>query len=84
MILTDREIQLMLSNGQIIITPSPADDAFSSTTVDLTLDSQISEFNNDPEPGMETILDPGVELSRRKESLKRLPPQNRLAMMDIF
>jgi dCTP deaminase len=39
MILTDREIQLALTNRQIEISPSPTDDAFSSTSVDLTLDA---------------------------------------------
>jgi dCTP deaminase len=38
MILTDREIQLAIENGQIEITPEPADEAFSSTSLDLTLD----------------------------------------------
>jgi dCTP deaminase len=37
MILTDREIQLAIANGQIQITPQPDDDAYSSTTLDLTL-----------------------------------------------
>lgn len=37
MILTDREIQLAIENGQIGVTPSPADDAYSATSLDLTL-----------------------------------------------
>jgi dCTP deaminase len=37
MILTDREIQLAIENGQIEITPKPNDEAYSSTTLDLTL-----------------------------------------------
>ena len=39
MILTDREIQAALANTQIEITPSPAEDAFSTTSLDLTLDA---------------------------------------------
>jgi dCTP deaminase len=39
MILTDREIQLALANRQIEITRAPADEAFASTSVDLTLDA---------------------------------------------
>jgi dCTP deaminase len=39
MILTDREIQLALANRQIEITPPPDDDAYGSTSVDLTLDA---------------------------------------------
>ena len=38
MILTDREIQLAIESGQIQIDPQPDDDAYSSTSVDLTLD----------------------------------------------
>jgi dCTP deaminase len=37
MILTDREIQLAIENGQIEVTPLPGDDAYSSTSLDLTL-----------------------------------------------
>jgi dCTP deaminase len=38
MILTDREIQTFLASNQITITPTPSADAFSSTSLDLTLD----------------------------------------------
>ncbi|MGE0116630.1 MAG: dCTP deaminase [Dongiaceae bacterium] len=38
MVLTDREIQLALANGQIEISPSPSEEAYSSTSLDLTLD----------------------------------------------
>ena len=38
MILTDREIQLALENKQIEVNPLPDDSAFSSTSLDLTLD----------------------------------------------
>lgn len=37
MILTDREIQAFLASKQIIITPDPSPDAYSSTSLDLTL-----------------------------------------------
>jgi dCTP deaminase len=37
MILTDREIQIALENEQIFIDPRPRPDAYSSTSVDLTL-----------------------------------------------
>jgi dCTP deaminase len=37
-ILTDREIQLALENEQIQILPEPKPEAFSSTSLDLTLD----------------------------------------------
>jgi dCTP deaminase len=44
MIFTDREIKLALAQGTLIIEPRPADVAYSSTSVDLTLDPIISEF----------------------------------------
>ncbi|HEX3881233.1 MAG TPA: dCTP deaminase [Stellaceae bacterium] len=38
MILTDRELQAFLASNQITINPPPAPHAFSSTSLDLTLD----------------------------------------------
>jgi dCTP deaminase len=40
MILTDREIQVALATNQIQIEPAPAADAYSSTSIDLTLGSR--------------------------------------------
>lgn len=37
MILTDREITIALNNGQVVIDPRPAEEALSSTSIDLTL-----------------------------------------------
>ena len=60
MILTDREIQIALDRRQIIIDPLPAVEAYSSTTVDLTLDPNLSVFKNDlTNDPVETIIDPG-------------------------
>jgi dCTP deaminase len=42
MILSDRENHLVLHRNQIGITPRPADGAFSSTAIDLTLYGEIS------------------------------------------
>ncbi len=44
MIWTDREIKLALEKRTLIIDPPPADEAFASTSVDLTLDPILSEF----------------------------------------
>lgn len=54
MILTDREIQISLEEGLIEISPSPGQDAFSSTSVDLRLGDVISEFtrNSAGPPGL--------------------------------
>ena len=58
MILTDREIRIALERGLISIEPSPdGETAFSSTAVDLTLDSTIILFN-EPIEGVEQVIDP--------------------------
>ncbi|WP_082487881.1 dCTP deaminase [Methylobacterium sp. Leaf89] len=57
MILTDREIQLSLERKAIIIDPAPADKAFSSTSVDLTLDPTLSVFR-DNRAGLDRLIDP--------------------------
>ena len=44
MILTDREIKNSLSAGLLDITPRPAQDAYASTSVDLTLASGLRIF----------------------------------------
>ncbi len=58
MILTDREIRLALDRKTLIIDPLPTDEAFASTSVDLTLDPTLSEFKNSP---MDRHFDPGRE-----------------------
>lgn len=57
-ILTDREIQIAIRRGLIKIHPQPTSDiVFSSTAIDLTLDSNLRIF--DPEVvGVEKIIDP--------------------------
>lgn len=57
MILTDREIQIALEKKSIVIDPSPVEKAFSSTSVDLTLDPILSIFR-DGQGGLERIVDP--------------------------
>ena len=44
MILTDHEIKQYLDAKQIILDPMPGDEAFSATTVDLTLGTTIQEW----------------------------------------
>src|SRR5689334_1686820 len=74
MILTDREIQLAIENHQIEITPEPDDDAYSSTTLDLTLDAPGETWN----PFTGQPIRPGVpgykyeELSHRKTKIASL------------
>lgn len=56
MIWTDREIKLALESKTLIISPRPTDEAFASTSVDLTLDPTISEFK---ESAIDRHFDPG-------------------------
>jgi len=44
MILTDREIQIALQQQLVVIDPAPKPDAYSSTSVDLTLADTFSEW----------------------------------------
>jgi dCTP deaminase len=58
-ILTDREIQLALEKKQIFIDPLPPVDHYSSTSVDLTLDPDLTIFNDDlQDDALENIIDP--------------------------
>jgi dCTP deaminase len=57
MILTDREIKISLDRRSIVIDPRPADLAFSSTSVDLTLDENLSVYKELAD-GIETAVDP--------------------------
>ena len=59
MILSDREIGVALDVGQLIIKPAPPIDAYSSTTVDLTLDSRASKWKDTSGGGTVTTFFPG-------------------------
>ena len=58
MILTDREIRIGIEGGSIIIDPKPLSSAYSSTSVDLTLDPVFSIFK-DQNQGLDIAIDPG-------------------------
>lgn len=59
MILTDREIKNSLVSGLIGIDPRPADTAYSSTSVDLTLAGTIRVFREpDASAGVDQTIDP--------------------------
>jgi dCTP deaminase len=71
LILTDREIQTAINRGAIIINPVPVEKAYSSTSVDLTLDPNISIFK--PEKGgIEIIIDPSIDNFNAEDILKHL------------
>lgn len=56
-ILTDREIKIAIDRELIGLNPEPAGDAFSSTSVDLTLDPQARTFRKEVGHGIN--IDPG-------------------------
>lgn len=71
MILTDREIQTAISRGTIIIDPAPPEKAYSSTSVDLTLDPILTVFKQ-KKAGIETTIDPTVDSFNTEEILREL------------
>ncbi|MCH8111651.1 MAG: dCTP deaminase [Proteobacteria bacterium] len=60
MIFTDREIRIALDKGQIKISPIPSPEAFSSTSVDLTLDPILTVYKSQT-AGVERTIDPAAE-----------------------
>lgn len=78
MILTDREIQTAISRGAIIIDPAPSEKAYSSTSVDLTIDENLSIFMPHKE-GLETIIDPSAPNFNAEEILKDLTRPHKIS-----
>jgi deoxycytidine triphosphate deaminase len=78
LVLTDREIQAALDCGQIKIAPVPVADAYSSTSVDLTLSKFIRCWKCDPLRGVEQIIAPSVEGYNFNEVVKQLSEQREL------
>jgi dCTP deaminase len=70
-ILTDREIQTALKKGVIVIDPSPPAAAYSSTTVDLTLDPFLTIFE-DPVHGVDAVLDPAIRKIQIEDLLRKV------------
>ena len=62
MILTDREIQAVIQNKQIIIDPTPDLDAYSSTSLDLTLSKSLRIWKTQaPAVGVELTICPATD-----------------------
>lgn len=60
MILTDREIDIAISSKGIVIEPRPGPEAFSSTSLDLSLDRKAKTWKTAAVPGVEQqIICPG-------------------------
>jgi dCTP deaminase len=70
-ILTDREIQIAIEAGLIKIDPAPDERAYSSTSVDLTLDATLSEYKAGAK-GVQKIADPAVEGYDHEEVAREL------------
>jgi dCTP deaminase len=64
MILSDREVKSALARGQVVISPLPAADAWTSTAVDLRLDAQMLEWvppQPDPSTGYAPCFRPTAD-----------------------
>lgn len=78
MVLTDREIQAAIEHRQIIIDPTPGAEAYSSTSVDLTLSKPLRIWKTENVVGVERIISPATEgykysdLSKAYSDLKEL------------
>ncbi|MBU3888601.1 dCTP deaminase [Methylosinus sp. KRF6] len=73
MILTDREIRTAIKKGVIVIEPPPAENAYSSTSVDLTLDHELTVFRDDvSDSGIEMILDPTMRKVDTERALEAI------------
>lgn len=59
MILTDREIRLSIQEGLIVIDPPPQASAYSSTSLDLSLDESLRIFT-EGEDGLDLVIDPAA------------------------
>ncbi len=73
MILTDREIQISLSRRQIVIDPPPQPQAYSSTSVDLTLDAVLTLFEKGADY-VKKVIDPthpDYDIDRALEEVTR-------------
>lgn len=77
MILTDREIQIFIANSQITITPEPEADAYSSTSLDLTLSEHGEIWKKKPgepiRPNAAGYNYKQLEERRTKVALKGFP-----------
>jgi dCTP deaminase len=85
MILTDREIQAALSSNQIIITPEPGASAYSSTSLDLTLDEPGEIWKSLPgqpiRPGQRGYSYKSLEARKDKVKLNGFALQSRTLLL---
>lgn len=84
MILTDREIKIAIEQEIILIRPRPEENAFSSTTVDLTLDEHLHEFLPGPRGGVHTVVDPMDKEFNPEETLKQVTAARKIDALDGY
>src|SRR5262249_19091152 len=63
MILTDREIQVALATDQIKVDPQPAGEAFSSSSLDLTLGTPVRIWKQGSSGGIVSPAEAGYQCS---------------------
>ena len=61
MVLTDREIQAAIQNKQILIEPAPAETAYSSTSLDLSLSKYLRVWRTATVAGVDQIVSPAAK-----------------------
>jgi len=76
-ILTDREIKILIERGLIGVEPPPAESAYSSTSVDLTLDPVLSVFK-DIVAGLEQVVDPSIAMSANDAIIQQLTERTQI------
>jgi dCTP deaminase len=60
-VLTDREIQAAIQNKQIVIEPAPAETAYSSTSLDLSLSKYLRVWRTAIVAGVDQIVSPAAK-----------------------
>lgn len=71
MILTDREIRLSIQEGLIVIDPLPQASAYSSTSLDLSLDGSLRNFT-ESEDGLDLVIDPAAPGYKFAKAISRV------------
>lgn len=83
MILTDREISISLDRRLITIEPRPAEIAFTSSAVDLTLDPLIW-IVRDPAPALENVIDPRAAGFNAEQIMRELSAEETISARTGF
>jgi len=60
-ILCDRDIRKALDEGQLEISPPPADECISTSAVDLRLSKEFRRWKLAERAGLEVVVDPSAE-----------------------